>query len=382
MKDALKILIAPDSFKDCLSALEVAQALAGGIQEECARAQLTLFPLADGGEGTAACLHHHLGGQWKTLQVHDPLQRTTEASYLVLEHDRTAVIELARASGLELLKVHERDPLRTSTFGTGELIRDALAEGVKKIILTIGGSATVDGGTGIASALGFRFYNRKGTELTPNGGNLSEIYRIDARDVLPGLLTAEIAVACDVSNILNGEEGAARVYGPQKGAGPEAVEKLEKGLLHLSGLLHEASGFNPDAYPGTGAAGGAALFLLAYGKARLEKGLPMIARLTGLGDAIRKHQVVITGEGRLDSQTNYGKVVAALAEMVRKGDSPRVFIGVAGITAGIPEVLKQQFGMDALYSTRKLASDELDSIANAGLHLHTIGRSIAETFCR
>jgi glycerate 2-kinase len=276
----MKILIAPDSFKDCLPAIEVAQSLADGIRERLPGAEIHLFPTADGGEGTASCLYYHLGGEWVKVIVNDPLHRSIEASYLALDQGKTAVIEMAAASGLELLSKKERDPLKTSTLGTGEMIRHAIQQGAGRIILTIGGSATVDAGTGLAKALGFRFTDHTGNEVQPTGGNLPQISGIDYKHVLPNLKQTEIVIACDVQNILNGPHGAAIIYGPQKGATPEAIETLKQGLENIASLVYKDSGFNADTHPGTGAAGGTALFLMAYGNARLVKGFDLIASMT------------------------------------------------------------------------------------------------------
>jgi glycerate 2-kinase len=371
----MNILIVPDSFKDCLPAMEVASSLADGIRESHPGAVIRLFPIADGGEGTASCLHHHLGGEWVDLQVGDPLNRIIQASYLMLDQGKTAVIEMAAASGLELLSKADRDPLRTSTLGTGEMIRHAMKQGAGRIILTIGGSATVDAGTGLAKALGFRFIDNNGMEIQPNGGSLTRISRIDASHVLAELKQTEIIIACDVQNILNGPHGAAIVYGPQKGASPEAVKTLQRGLENTSRIVLRETGFDADAHPGSGAAGGTALFLMAYGNTRLVKGFDLLASMTKLHEAINTHEVVITGEGRIDSQTDYGKVVASVAEMVRKTNGKRL-IGVAGRIEGHAGDIKKQYGMERLFAIRNFAKNDEDSIRNAAAYLKIIGKQV------
>ena len=424
---AKKILIAPDSFKDCLSAEEVARFLGEGIRQAMPDAMITLFPVADGGEGTASCIAFHRGGTWKELTVNDPLHRPVRAQYLVLEQEMTAVIELARASGLELLYPKERNALKTSTLGTGELIRDALESGLQRIILTIGGSATVDGGTGIAAALGFRFTDKDGEEIQPCGGNLAGIEKIEtggfyppsgekngntlsagyyppsgeksgktlpggfyppsgekngntlsagAGGVHPGLTDAEIIIACDVQNILNGPEGAARVYGPQKGADERAVAKLEKGLRNISSLVRQETGFDADKHPGTGAAGGAALFLMAYGRGVLKSGFEIVSGLTRFEEAIRESEIVITGEGRIDTQTAYGKVVASVAAVTSRERKPLII--VAGLAEGDRQVMKDRYGAAAVYSLMDIASGREDSISNAPDYLRKIGRALFE----
>lgn len=423
-----KILIAPDSFKDCLSSEEVARFLADGIKEACTNKEfgnhkeadtnneagtnkeagnlkvagtlneINIFPVADGGEGTISCIRYHRGGKWKELTVSDPLHRQVKSGYLVLEKEKTAVIEMASASGLELLKPEERNALKTSSYGTGELIRDALESGLRRIILTIGGSATVDGGTGIAAALGFRFLDENDQFIDPvRGGNLTDICHINRDNVIfpfgekkedgqHGSFTSksakaagtEIIIACDVQNLLNGQEGAARVYGPQKGADERAVIKLEEGLANLSALVREDTGFDADKHPGTGAAGGAALFLLAYGAGVLKGGFDIVSELTGFSDAVRDADLVITGEGRIDTQTSYGKVVASIAAVTAREKKQLILVG--GILEGDRQELRKRYGADEIYSLSELAADKGDSIKNAAIYLKDTGRAIAKKF--
>ena len=373
----IKILIATDSFKDCLSSESAGKALERGIKEVCPDAETTVFPVADGGEGTASCINFHRGGNWKRLEVGDPLLRPVFAEYLVLGKDNTAIIELARASGLEMLLSSERNALETSTSGTGQLIRDALDSGMERIILTIGGSATVDGGTGIASALGFRFVDRHGRQIKPvTGGRLREIDRILSNDIHPRLRETKITIACDVDNFLNGEEGAARVYGPQKGADADAVRILEDGLKHLSALVLKETGFDANSHPGTGAAGGASLFLLAYGNGMLRSGFEIVSELTGFPGRVKKADLIISGEGRIDRQTAYGKVVSSVARNAAENNKP--FLVAGGTIEGDREFLQQQLGARGLYSVRDLAASDTDSIENAADYLRKIGKLIGE----
>lgn len=370
------ILIAPDSFKDCLSSEDTARFIGEGILQCYPEANITIFPVADGGEGTASCIAYHRGGRWKELTVNDPLNRYIKSNYLILQDEDTAVVELAGASGLELLKPYERNALKTSTLGTGELIKDALDCGLNRIILTIGGSATVDGGTGIAAALGFRFYDNCGNELTPCGEDNVKISRIDKTSIHPGLSNAEIIIACDVKNLLNGDEGAARVYGPQKGADEEAVKMLEKGLENLSSLVMKDTGFDASKHPGTGAAGGASLFLLAYGNALLRGGFDIVMELTGFAEAVRSAGLVISGEGKIDSQTAYGKVVASIAEVASREKKPLIL--VSGILEGELQVLKEQYGATEIFFLMDHAGSREDSITNAGIYLKKTGQQISE----
>ncbi len=370
-----KILIAPDSFKDCLPAQDVARYIGEGIKEKLPEAKIRLFPVADGGEGTAACIAFNRGGRWKELTVSDPLHRPAGSRYLILEDESTAVIELASASGLEMLAAGERNALKTSTLGTGELIRDALDSGIQHIILTIGGSATVDGGVGIAYALGFRFYDEQGNDLSPSGEITAMISRIDSSNAHPRLQEAEITIACDVRNVLNGPEGAARVYGPQKGADEKAVAILEKGLANLSALVQLETGFGADMHPGTGAAGGAALFLMAYGKGILRNGFDIVAELTGFDVLIRESDIIITGEGRIDTQTAYGKVVASVAVMASATGKP-LYV-VAGLAEGDRQELKEQFSASEVYSLMDFAESKEDSMQRAPVYLKRSGNLIA-----
>jgi glycerate 2-kinase len=376
-KSLKRILIASDSFKDCLSSEHVGRFLKEGMEELLPEAEIIVFPVADGGEGTASCINFHRGGKWKRALVRDPLSRPFSAEYLVLENENTAIIELARASGLELLSAAERDALNTTTYGTGELIKDALDAGIKKIILTIGGSATVDGGTGIASALGFMFTDRGGKKIEPmTGGRLKNISRIHSCDIHPLFSEAEIEIACDVQNFLNGEEGAARIYGPQKGADVIAVARLEEGLKHLSEIIFDDTGFDADKHPGTGAAGGASLFLLAYGKGMLRSGFEIVMQMTGMLDEIERSELVISGEGKIDRQTIYGKVVSSVSSVTGKNKIP--FIAVAGKIEGERQIIKEKLGAADLFAVRDHARDDTDSLINAPEYLRKTGKMIAQ----
>ncbi len=364
------ILVAPDSFKDCLSSFEVARLICERINETQPGLKTTMFPMADGGEGTIDCVHFHKGGVWRKLTVHDPLNRKIESSYLIVDEGKTAIIELAKASGLELLGTSERNALATSSYGAGELVRDAVEMGIRKIILALGGSATVDAGTGIAAALGFRFYSKSGTLIAPCGANLTEIHAINAENIHPILHQVEFVVAADVQNTLNGPAGAARVFAPQKGAGSEGVAVLEKRLMHISKLLEKATSFNPDLHPGTGAAGGAALFLMAYGNCKIEKGFDVIARLTGFYNAVSKADVIISGEGKIDVQTGYGKVLSSIAGIVKS--EHKVLIALAGTIKGDRAEIIKKFGLQQLFVLDRFATNRDDSIKNAAKYLKLI----------
>jgi len=376
----MNILIVPDSFKDSLPAVDVTYALRNGIESVRENVNVILFPMADGGEGSTEILKYHIGGMWHWLEVHDPLQRKINTNYLLLKDRNSAVIELAKASGLELLQPPDRNPLHTTTLGTGELMHDALDRKTGEIILTIGGSATVDGGTGIAAALGFRYYDKSGKAFLPTGGTLSEIHRIDADSIHKAFTSVRWTIACDVQNILNGPEGAARIYGPQKGADPEAVQKLADGLEHISMLIKNETGFTADKHHGTGAAGGAALFLMAYGNTKLQSGFDILAGLTHLQPVIDSADIVISGEGRIDEQTKYGKVVSSIARHTAKSGKP--LIVVCGIVEGSVHTIKKNLGIIEIFSVSSRAMDKTDSLTNAKKYLEEIGSEIARKYIR
>lgn len=374
----MKILIAPDSFKDCLPAIDVTRALCTGIKSVKNDINVILFPMADGGDGTTEILNFHISGRWQMLEVNDPLRRIIKSRYLLLNGRNSAVIELAKASGLELLPRHERNPLHTTTYGTGELIRHALDNDADEVILSIGGSATVDGGTGIAAALGFHFFYKDGREFVPTGGTLHNIDRIDSSGVHPKFHSVRWLIASDVQNVLNGPEGAAHVYGPQKGADEPAVAQLEAGLAHAGHCIARETGFQADKHPGTGAAGGAALFLMAYARAELRSGFDIIAELTAFHRVVDEASLVITGEGKLDAQTQYGKVVSSVAHHTSKNNVP--LIVVCGTVSDNPAAIQKALNADQIYTIRERAQNENDSLTNAEAYLEQIGIEIARKY--
>jgi glycerate kinase len=370
------IVIAPDSFKNCLQAVHVSEYLAKGIQRVFPGASIVQFPLADGGDGTLDCIQYHKAVQKVHLQVSNPMHRPVYAQYLLADNGKTAIIELASASGIELLKKSQHNVLTTSTYGTGELIRHALHQNVQHIILTLGGSATVDGGMGIAQALGFRFYDDNHSTLKPCGANLLRISKIDSSDIDQKLTQTRISIAVDVQNVLNGNTGAAAVYAPQKGASKNDVVVLQKGLLNLSGIIKAQTGFDADKHQGTGAAGGAALFLLAYARANLVKGFDCIADITQFNKSLTNAEWIITGEGKIDNQTSYGKVLAGVCARAHLFNVRP--IAVAGMLNADYEHIIKHFGLEALYSITDLARNKTDSLKNADKYLVVIGEKIGQ----
>jgi UTP--glucose-1-phosphate uridylyltransferase len=318
----LKILIAPNALKGSLAAEAAAQAMAAGVHRVAPRAELTLVPVADGGDGLLEVLRAALDGEIVRLRVSGPLGNKIRASYLYVRSRRLALIEIAAAAGLALVRTGERDPLRASTFGVGELILDAAARGACQILLGIGGSATNDGGMGLACALGVRFLDATGQELTGNGDNLARIERIDPSGLDPSLHGIRFQVLCDVDNPLLGERGATRVFGPQKGADGPALEHLEAGLARLAECLADQLGREVRSLPGGGAAGGLGAGLFGFLGAELLPGAELVLDLLGLDQALNGADLVLTAEGRLDGQSRHGKAPAAVARRARARGIP------------------------------------------------------------
>ena len=316
------ILLAPDKFRGSLEASEVCQSMTEGIYQEFPTAKIVSIPLADGGEGTTRILTEQSKGQFVTTVVHDPLGRSIEAEYGISGDGTIAFIEMAAASGLNLLKSTEQNPLLTDTYGTGELILHALDSGVEKIILGIGGSATTDAGVGMAYALGFEFFDKNNELIKTNGENLSQIKYINIENVDTRLAEIEIVVACDVTNPLYGKTGAAYVYGPQKGATDLMVSQLDKGLKNISKIASETFGKDASDVPGAGAAGGLGAGCLWFLNAKLREGVSIVMEETRIAEHIKKADLVITGEGKVDQQTLSGKVVKGLAGLCHENNVP------------------------------------------------------------
>jgi len=331
----MNILIAPDSFKQSLDALEVCRAIESGFKQVFTDATYTLLPMADGGEGTAAALSYALEGRWITTKVRDPLMRAVYANYLLLM-DNTAVIEIAEACGLALLTSAEQNPLITSSYGVGELILDALDYGAQRFIIGLGGSATNDAGLGMLMALGVRFYDANDNALTQGGAQLANVQRIDTSTLHPktkALLaqsTRPFAVACDVTNPLCGVNGASAVFGPQKGGSDKQVDILDKALAHFAHIYarQNMQDDNKDyqKVAGAGAAGGLGFAFMAFLDSELQSGFDLIAKATRLSAHIAKADLVITGEGKLDAQTMMGKVANGVGLMAKAQNKPVIAI--------------------------------------------------------
>jgi len=313
----MKILIAPDKFKGSLTAEEVCRAVEFGLREHFPDAEINSVPLADGGEGTCELLTKFFHGKTHQVNVHNPLFDSTTSEYGIAQEGKTAFIEMAKASGLQLISKEKQNPLYTTTYGTGELIRDAITKGVKKIILGIGGSATNDAGIGMAEALGYEFYDRHGKRIKPTGENLIHIHSISFKNIHPQLNSTEFIALCDVNNPLYGTSGAAYVYGPQKGADEKAVKILDEGLRIFEEVMAKAFG-KPANFPGAGAGGGIASGAHIFLNAQMQKGIDYIINATELEEKIKQTDWVITGEGKIDTQTLSGKVVGAVSKLAHR----------------------------------------------------------------
>jgi glycerate kinase len=372
------IAIAPDSFKGTLTAEDAARAVAAGLKRGLPGTRFRLIPMADGGEGTVDAVIASMRGKLCRCRVHDPLGRPFSATYGRVDGGRRAVMEMAAASGLPLLKPAERNPLITSTVGTGDLLRHAVEQGAQQIWMGIGGSATNDGGTGMARALGVRFLDKQGRELPPGGGALVKLARVDVSKMDPHLRKIKIEVACDVDNPLCGPRGASAIYGPQKGATPTMVRQLDAGLRRLAEVVRRDLGVNVAEAPGAGAAGGLGFGLMVFCGARLRRGVEMVADAIKLEDRLRGCDLVITGEGRMDGQTVNGKTPMGVARVAKRVGVP--VIAICGCTGdGWQNVHK--VGISAVFSatTRRLTEEEVASGAADRLSrtAEEIGRLIA-----
>ena len=324
----MKIVIAPDSFKGSLTALEVAEAIEAGLRRMFPDVSIEKVPMADGGEGTVQSLVDATGGEILTARVLDPLGTPIDAQYGVLGNGVTAVIEMAAASGLTLVPLDKRDPRVTTTHGTGELIQAALAQGCQKLIIGIGGSATNDGGAGMAQALGAKLLTADGEQIKRGGGYLAALDSIDLSALDPRIAETETVVACDVNNPLTGEQGASHVYGPQKGATPEMIEMLDANLTHFDKILQRDLSKSVGNVPGAGAAGGLGAGLMAFLNASLKSGIEIVTEATQLGKRLIGADLVITGEGQINFQTVFGKTPVGVAQVAKAHDIP--VIAIAG----------------------------------------------------
>lgn len=342
----MKIVIAPDSFKGSNSAIEVANSIEKGIRRVDAESNIIKIPIADGGEGTVEALVLSTGGEIREKDVVGPLGETVRGKYGILRNG-VGVVELAAASGLPLVPEELRNPLNTTTYGTGQLILAAIEDGCKKIVVGLGGSATNDGGAGIAQAFGISFLGMNGKELGQGGGQLDQLDSINTENLDKRLKDIEIIVACDVTNPLCGPEGASYIYGPQKGGTPQIVETLDRNLKYYAEVISKQLHMDVKDIPGSGAAGGSAIPLLLFTKARIESGIKVILDVTEMDRHLQDADLVITGEGRIDGQSIFGKVPVGVAARAKQYDLPVLAIA-GGIGAGAERCY--QHGIDSIMS--------------------------------
>ena len=384
--DTVKIVIAPQGFKGNLTALQVSQAIDNGIRRVVPSVITAIVPMADGGEGTMQALVDAIGGEMIPVEVTDPLGGRVIAHFGLLSDKVTGVIEMAAASGLNLVPPQKLNPLLTTTYGTGELILAALERGCRKLIVGIGGSATNDGGAGMAQALGAKLLDTKGVPLAFGGAALADLEHIDVTTIDPRLADCDIILACDVTNPLCGPQGASAVYGPQKGATKEMVVKLDAALAHYAEVIERDLGIDVRDVPGAGAAGGLGAGLIAFLKARVLPGVDVVIQATGLIEHLKEATLVFTGEGRLDSQTACGKVPVGVARKAKAFGLP--VIAIAGeIGSGYQAVYEQ--GIDAVFSiapgpisfsqSTEMAEKLITDVAERAIRLFICGRQGRDT---
>ena len=342
----MNIVVAIDSFKGSLSSMEAGRAVKEGIQNVFPKADVSISPVADGGEGTVESLVKGLDGELQNRIVSGPLGKPVLASYGILPGEKTAILEMAQASGLTLLKEEERNPLVTTTYGVGELIKDAILKGCRKFIVGIGGSATNDGGTGMLKALGFAFLDQDGKEIKEGAKGLSSLAQIHGESVIKELKECKFQIACDVKNPLCGANGCSHIFGPQKGADKEMAEKMDIWMEHYAKTAKEFSKKADPSCPGAGAAGGLGFAFLTFTDAVLQSGIQIILEETKLEEKIKKADLVITGEGRLDAQTVMGKAPEGIAKIAKKYNKP--VLAFAGCVSKDAAVCNEN-GIDAYF---------------------------------
>ena len=371
----MHILVAPNAFKNSLDAKKASEAISNGLLKSKLSCTTTLFPVGDGGDGTAGLLIDHLEAENIVTAVHDPLGKRIDSSFGWIEKEATAIIELAAASGLRLLTTNEYDPIRTSTLGTGELIREAFNKKARKVILCIGGSATVDGGAGVLEAIGARFLDRNKNVLSALPASLMSLASIDTSAIDKRFLDVELIILCDVENPLLGINGAARTFGQQKGASENDIEILEARLANFSKVVMNVTGKDISAIKHGGAAGGVAAGLHALLDAKLKNGIDQFLEITGFEKELSKADLVITGEGSIDSQTLHGKAPFGVARKAKKLALP--VIGLAGtVPAVVNESLKKYF--DQLISINQEFKSIDEAIKNTYQNLEKTAKDLGD----
>ena len=370
----MKIVIAPDSYKESLSALDVATAIEQGFSDIFPDAEYVKIPVADGGEGTVEAMVEATEGRIVRIAVTGPLGEQVEGFYGLSGNEKSAFIEMAAASGLELVPQNKRDPLKTTSWGTGELIRHALDAGVKHIIIGIGGSATNDGGAGMVQALGAKLLNGDGEQIAPGGSALESLQSIDTSELDTRLKSCRIEVACDVTNLLTGKKGASAVFGPQKGATAEMISRLDGALERYAKIIERDLDINVLELSGGGAAGGMGAALYAFCGAQLRPGIEIVTEALGLAEQLADADLVITGEGRIDSQTIHGKVPVGVAKVAKRYNKP--VIGIAGSLTADAGVVHDH-GLDAIFSVIYTVCSLEEALRNARENVRITARNVA-----
>lgn len=371
----MKVIIAPDSFKGSLTAEQAAEAMAAGIHDYNPAIEVILSPLADGGEGTVQSLVSATKGRIISTVVQDPLGREIIADYGMLGDEETCVIEIAEASGIMLLKEEERTPLKTSTYGTGELIMYALDAGFRKFIIGLGGSATNDAGVGMLQALGMKFLDAKGAELSPGGEKLSELEKIDATDFDPRIMESYFTIASDVTNPLVGPHGASAVFGPQKGADEEMVMLLDKNLTHFANVVESFTGYSLHDKEGAGAAGGTGGAIQAFFPSEMRRGIDVVLDAISFEEQLKDADVVITGEGKTDGQTLSGKTAYGVVQAAK--EKPVLLLSGA-IDEGSRDNLSTVF--TELHAIADDSISQEESIENAFHYLRIKTKEVIENY--
>ncbi len=370
----MKIVIAPDSFKESLTAKEVCQAIESGFRRVLPDSEFIHVPVSDGGEGTVQSLIDATKGKLVHLAVTGPLGNSIDAFYGLLGDNQTAVIEMAAASGLHHVPLSQRDPKLTTSFGTGQLISHALNQGVKKLIVGLGGSATNDGGVGLMAALGAKFLNKNAQPIALNGIGLKELARIDLSDMNPKVAKCEILVACDVDNLLCGSKGASATFGPQKGATDADIRLLDQNLSHYGDLIRQQIGPDVVRKSGSGAAGGMGAAFLAFTHAKLQSGVDIVLETVNLKSKLEGADLVVTGEGRIDWQTVHGKAPMGVASLAKRFDLP--VIALAGCV-GENYQAAYQCGIDAIFTAVPRALDPPTAFQEASKNLVNLSENVA-----
>lgn len=373
----MKIVIAPDSFKESLTALEVAEAIQTGFEKIYPEAEYIKIPMADGGEGTVQSLVDALQGKLIDIEVTAPLGNKTKAFFGLSGDGKTAIIEMAAASGLHLVPLEQRNPLKTTSFGTGELIKAALDHQVERIILGIGGSATNDGGVGMLQALGIEFLSENQTEIGLGGEQLIFIDQINCEKIDPRLKQVKFSIACDVDNPLCGEKGASATFGPQKGASPDMVKQLDEALLHFSSIVERDLAINIRDKQGAGAAGGMGGGLLLLPNVELRSGVQIVIDTLNLKEIVKDADLVITGEGRMDSQTIHGKTPIGVAKTAKAADKP--VIAIVGCLRQDYEVVFEH-GIDAVFPILRELNSLEQTLQSGRQNLVSTAQNVARLY--